>query len=303
MLHYWRRNCKKGKVMPKVDVIVPAYNTQKYLRDSIDSVLSQTFEDFNLIIINDGSTDNTGDIIDSYEDERITHIELEENTGVATALNIGLMHTESDFIARFDSDDIMFPDRLEKQLQFFEENPHVDVLGGGMCTHMGKNHTCSQPHVIQQHNQIKTALMVTYPMAHPTIMMRKKVADSFRYDTRFTASEDLEAWTRLIHHFTFANMNENVIHYRMRPDSETSTHIQSDEWVNSIYTIYQNYYASLGIDEDVSPLIAMKINNDINNKSEMIIYHAIDRYKEIDIDPKMLYHLFYKSYPYTEDRK
>lgn len=286
--------------MPKVDIITPAYNTQRYIKDSIDSVLSQTFEDFNFIIINDGSTDDTGSIIDSYDDERIIHIELEENTGIATALNIGLAHTESDFVARFDSDDIMFPDRLEKQLQYFSNHPEVDILGGSMCTYMDKNHVCSPPNIIQDHKRIKTALMLTYPMAHPTIMMRKKVADSFRYDGRFTASEDLEAWTRLIHYFTFANMNENLVHYRMRPDSETSTHIQSDEWVNSIYTIYQNYYNSLGIDDDVSPVIAMKINGKVNNSAEMIFYHILDHYKEIDIDPKLLYHLFYKSYPYTE---
>lgn len=300
MLHYRLYNCKKGKVMPKVDIITPAYNTQEYIKDSIDSVLSQTFEDFNFIIINDGSTDDTGSIIDSYDDERIIHIELEENAGIATALNIGLMHTESDFVARFDSDDIMFSDRLEKQLRYLNNHPEVDILGGSMCTYMGKNHTCSQPNVIHDHKRIKTALMLTYPMAHPTIMMRKKVADSFRYDGRFIASEDLEAWTRLIHHFTFANMNENLVHYRMRPDSETSTHIQSDEWVNSIYTIYQNYYNSLGIDDDVSPIVAMKINGKVNNSAEMIFYHILDNYKEFDIDPKLLYNLFYKSYPYTE---
>lgn len=288
--------------MAKVDVIMPAYNTQKYIKDSIDSVLSQTYTDFNLIIINDGSTDNTSHIIDSYDDERILHIELEENVGVATALNIGLMHTESDFIARFDSDDLMFANRLEKQLQFFQENPSIDILGGAMCTYMGKNHTCSQPHIIQHHKQIKTALMVTYPIAHPTVMMRKTVADSFRYDSRFVASEDLEAWTRLIHHFTFANINENLIHYRMRPESETSTHMQSKEWINSIYTIYQNYYNSLGMQEDVSPLIAMKLHNTINNSAEMMLYHAIDNYKNMDIDPKLLYHLFYKTYPYTEQK-
>lgn len=289
--------------MTKVDVVMPAYNTQKYLRESIDSVLSQTFADFNFIIINDGSTDNTGEIIDSYNDDRITHIELEENVGIATALNIGLMHTSSEFIARFDSDDIMIPNRLERQLEYFKNHPYVDILGGGMCTRMDKHDTCPQPHIIENHKQIKTALMVTYPMAHPTIMMRKKVADSFRYDGRFIASEDLEAWTRLIHHFTFANMNENLIHYRMRPDSETSSHIQSEEWMNSIYTIYYNYYKSLGLEEDVSPLIAMKINNDVNNSAEMVIYHAIDRYEEIGIDPRMLYHLFYRTYPYTEEQK
>ena len=144
MLHYRLYNCKKGKVMPKVDIITPAYNTQEYIKDSIDSVLSQTFEDFNFIIINDGSTDDTGSIIDSYDDERIIHIELEENAGIATALNIGLMHTESDFVARFDSDDIMFSDRLEKQLRYLNNHPEVDILGGSMSvsyTHLRAHET------------------------------------------------------------------------------------------------------------------------------------------------------------------
>src|SRR4051812_44490454 len=102
---------------PKVTVLMPAYNADKYIEDGISSVLSQTFTNFELLIINDGSTDNTLKVIESIRDKRIVVIS-QENKGVSAALNLGLAHARAPYIARFDADDICLPNRLKVQYEF-----------------------------------------------------------------------------------------------------------------------------------------------------------------------------------------
>lgn len=108
---------------------MPAYNAEKYLREAIDSILAQTFTDFELIIINDGSTDFTKDIILSYTDQRIRYIENEQNSGICVTLNKGLDAARGRYIARMDSDDISLPRRLEVQVQYMDSHPEIGVAG------------------------------------------------------------------------------------------------------------------------------------------------------------------------------
>ena len=105
----------------KITVLMPAYNAAEYIAEAIESVLLQTFSDFELLIINDGSTDDTANIIRSFSDKRIVLIQ-QENQGVAAALNNGLLHARAEYIARFDADDICFPERLQIQVQFLDDN-------------------------------------------------------------------------------------------------------------------------------------------------------------------------------------
>ena len=109
---------------------MPVYNTkEEYLREAIESILNQTFTDFEFIIVNDGSTNNAEDVILSYKDERIVYIK-QENQGVSIASNNGWNKAKGEYIARMDSDDVSFPDRLEKQIQFLEDNPEYSLVGG-----------------------------------------------------------------------------------------------------------------------------------------------------------------------------
>ena len=114
----------------KISVIMPVYNTkEEYLREAIESILNQTFSDFEFIIINDGSTNNVEDIILSYKDERIVYIK-QENQGIVAALNNAWDKTCGEYIARMDSDDISMPDRFEKQIKFLEAKPEYSLVGG-----------------------------------------------------------------------------------------------------------------------------------------------------------------------------
>ena len=119
---------KKETRMPKISVLMSAFNAEKYIGETIDSVLGQSFIDFEFIIINDGSTDQTEVIIKKYNDERIRYF-YQENSGLSKALNFGLKISEGDYIARIDADDLCYRNRLEIQLEFMENNPDYVVCG------------------------------------------------------------------------------------------------------------------------------------------------------------------------------
>ena len=115
--------------MPRISVIMPAYNAEKYIREAIDSILAQTYTDFEFIIIDDASTDATASIVESYSDERIRFFRNEHNMGVANTLNRGLDLAVGEYIARMDSDDISLPERFAKQVEFMDTHTDVIVCG------------------------------------------------------------------------------------------------------------------------------------------------------------------------------
>ena len=117
--------------MPKVSVVMSVFNQEKYLPIAIESILNQTYTDFEFIIVNDGSNDSSNDIILGYKDKRIILIE-QENTGLPVALNLAISKTKGDFIARMDSDDISHPSRLKKQLEHLKQNPEMDLIGSSV---------------------------------------------------------------------------------------------------------------------------------------------------------------------------
>ncbi|HGF9542707.1 TPA: glycosyltransferase family 2 protein, partial [Acinetobacter baumannii] len=112
-----------------VSVVLPAYNAELYLKEAIDSVLSQTFTDFELIILNDGSIDRTEEIILSYNDSRIVYVKNEKNLGLIGTLNKGINLAKGKYIARMDADDICLPERFKKQVDFLEKNNEIDLIG------------------------------------------------------------------------------------------------------------------------------------------------------------------------------
>src|SRR5215218_8009066 len=114
--------------MPQVSVILPVYNGEAYLQEAVDSILAQTFTDFELLIINDGSTDDSERIIDSYKDSRVKHLKNEQNRGLIFSLNRGVEAAKGAYIARMDADDVALPERLEKQMQYLKQNKEVGIL-------------------------------------------------------------------------------------------------------------------------------------------------------------------------------
>ena len=206
----------------KVSVIMPAYNAEKYLVEAIDSILNQTFTNFELIIINDGSTDNTAKIVEKYvqQDNRIHFINNKENKGLIAVLNEGLDAACGEYIARMDSDDISLPDRFAKQVKYMDKHPECGLLG--TCYKMFGDSN----EVIMLPKQVTIIDMLTGGwVAHPTVMMRKSIMDKyhFRYDSDYVAAEDYDLWTRLVQVTEVHNLQEVLLNYRWHGENVSIT--------------------------------------------------------------------------------
>jgi len=207
--------------MKKVTVLMPVYNGEKHIRQAINSILSQTFSDFELIIVNDGSTDATANIVTSYNDARIRLINLEINSGLVNALNIGVEESRGDLLARFDHDDIASPERLEYQIKAMED-PDVVICGSSIRL-IGKRMggIVSYP---AEDGDIRAVMPVVTPFAHPAVMMRTKICQRLRYSTNAARAEDYELWWRIAQEGRMVNLDKCLISYRIHAGQVTDRH-------------------------------------------------------------------------------
>lgn len=209
--------------MPKVSVILSAYNAEKYLAFAVESILNQTFGDFEMFLINDASTDGTGRIIGSFSDPRIININNRTNLGVAVSANRCMDMANGEYIARMDADDISMPRRFEYQVKFMDENPDVGVCGSWIDT-IGpyKNYTNKYP---ADHAEIKYRMLYENPFCQPVIMLRKKLFDKFnlRYEPSFFPSEDYDLWEKSLECFEGANIQKILLSYRIHPKNASHT--------------------------------------------------------------------------------
>ena len=158
---------------PLVTVLMAVYNGEKYLREAIESMLNQSYTNFEFLIINDGSTDSTEEIILSYRDERIRHMKNEQNIKLIASLNKGLDLAEGKYIARMDADDVSLPERLAKQVDFMERNLEYGLLGTWVKT-LGLNPD-KEIHFKSGHDEIRFELFFHNYLHHPTVMFRKEI--------------------------------------------------------------------------------------------------------------------------------
>lgn len=194
-----------------ISVVMPVYNGQKYLSEAIDSILNQTFINFEFIIIDDGSTDKSEEIILSYNDKRIVYIKNETNLQIVESLNRGISIAKGKYIARMDADDISLPQRLEKQLLFMEKNPNIDVVGTWYET-FGDKHEVFYP--LKRDCEIKAKLLFDSAFAHPTVMIRTTSLSHLKYENQYNKVEDYALWISMSSTSTFANLPEVLLRYR-----------------------------------------------------------------------------------------
>lgn len=156
---------------PVVSVLMSVYNCEEYLREAVDSILNQTFMDFEFIIIDDGSTDSTAAILAEYE-RKFTRlcIHHQTNQGVIASLNMGLELAQGKYIARMDADNVSLPERLAKQVDFLETHPEIGVLGTGAQIMDGYGNTSQTVQFPTQHGVLRRCLCFFNPIVHPTVM-------------------------------------------------------------------------------------------------------------------------------------
>lgn len=218
---------------PKITVIMPVYNCELYVKTAVESILNQTFTDFEFLIIDDASTDETLSILKSCIDSRITIIEKPVNSGYTNSLNYGLKIAKGEYIARMDGDDISYRDRFAKQLDFMEANPNV-VVCGTTYKILGNDKNIKIP---EYHEEIKIKLLSGNCIAHPTVMIRKSKLDEFsiQYDITREPAEDYDMWIRLLEFGELHNLQDVLLEYRVynnqvsrkRADEQKNSDIKS----------------------------------------------------------------------------
>ncbi|OQY47637.1 MAG: hypothetical protein B6242_04515 [Anaerolineaceae bacterium 4572_78] len=199
---------------PTISVLMGVYNGEKYLAQAINSIFMQTFTDFEFIIIDDGSTDRTSEILSSYHDPRLK-IFHQDNMGLTKTLNKALGMAHGKYIARMDADDIAMPERFEKQVAFLDNRPEVGVLGtnGVFRDEIEKIET--YPILLQTDLEIKQNLIKGNRFIHSSIMLRKSLLDKYGgYDERFTQAQDYALWIKLAPHTQFANLPDVLLIHR-----------------------------------------------------------------------------------------
>lgn len=210
--------------LPDVSVVMSVYNSAPYLREAVDSILMQTLKNFEFIIINDGSTDESLSILKSYNDSRIILIDNGVNKGLIYSLNKGISVARGKYIARMDSDDISLAFRLEKQIQFLEANPQVGVCS---CDYTQFNSTSEKSFSsFTNHDEIFSFLLFNSSVVHPTLMIRKTILDLNEkcFDENYKHAEDYELWSRLIFMCNFSSVSEQLFKYRLHEHQVTRIH-------------------------------------------------------------------------------
>ena len=198
-----------------VSVIMPVYNTEKYLKTSIDSILSQTYENIEFIIIDDGSTDNSINIVESYSDKRIRFYK-QDNRGIAISLNKGISLAKGDFIARQDADDISNPFRIEKQMQLLIENKHIGLIG--TCANLiDENGLVIKPlNFPGDNNSLQKYILTKNPFIHGSIIMRKECLKKVGlYREQFLLAQSYDMWLRISEKYEIMNIQESLYDYRI----------------------------------------------------------------------------------------
>jgi len=256
-----------------VSVLMSVYNGEKYLRKAIDSILNQTFQDFEFIIVNDGSTDGSEAIIKSYVDNRIIYIER-ENGGLSAALNTGLFAAEGKYIARMDADDISLKDRLEKQYNFMEAHDNIVALGAGI-TYMDEDGNLIFSYVNKMNPiDIRKNILQMCPIAHPTAFYRKDVAISCGgyYEKIKQYFEDHLLFKKMLKYGELMNLQEPLLKYRLVSTSITSNKAFKSDYMAIRQRTLVNEHIS---DEDRDRLFEIKkFGNTDNNfkKSKYYLY-------------------------------
>ena len=193
---------------------MPVYKTpEAYLREAIESILNQSYSDFELLILDDCPDDNREQIVKSYRDKRIKYLQNEKNLGITPSRNKLIALAKGEYLAIFDHDDISLPDRLAKQAAVLDANPDIGVVGCQVEFFQNQSRISKYP---QNDQDIKVALMATCALIHPGAMIRKKLLleNNIRYEKDYSPSEDYRLWCRLIPYTKFYNIPEVLLRYR-----------------------------------------------------------------------------------------
>lgn len=215
-------------ILPKVTVLMPVYNGEKYLREAINSILNQTFTDFEFLIIDDGSKDKTEGIIRSYTDPRIRLLTNKKNQGVVHSLNKGIESAKGKYIARMDADDLSMPERLNDEVNFLEKNPDHSLVGTMRYTMNDKRQIKSLAFAVFDNEDIQLYLAFGNIFTHGSVMIRKSVLldNDLRYNLKAKHFEDFDLWIKIANISKVANLSKPLYSWMHNPQGISSVNNQ-----------------------------------------------------------------------------
>jgi glycosyltransferase involved in cell wall biosynthesis len=204
---------------PLVSVIMAVHDGARYLRPAVRSVLRQTLRDLELIVVDDGSTDATGAILDAVDDPRLVRMRNDERSGLATSLNRALDVARGRYVARLDADDVALPRRLERQVACLQRSPHLAIVGSAVLELDELDRPGRLHRMPATPTEVRWALLFSSPFYHPSVVLDRAVLErcDLRYDEGLRESEDYELWVRLLEHGDGANVDEALVLYRVHP--------------------------------------------------------------------------------------
>ena len=237
-------------INPPITVLMPVYNSEAFLNAAIESVLNQTFTNFEFLIVNDGSTDSSLDIITSYKDKRIKIKNNNQNTGITKSLNMGLNLAKGIYIARMDADDISRKDRLEIQYNYITKNPDTVLVGSWVTIINNKGQKLNEAHFNCHFSDIFGHMFLGNQFAHSSVFFKKDVINNIGgYDNSFKSAQDYDLWFRVLEKkYKAANIPEFLVDYRDHNDN-----------ISNIKKSNQEYYACLSIKNAYNNIFNKKI--------------------------------------------
>ena len=201
-----------------------AYNDRHHVSIAVDSVLDQSFPDFEFVVVDDGADDGTSVVLDGYDDDRLTVLRNKRNQRISAATNRCLAGCSDRIIARMDADDRAHPDRLERQLSFFDGHSGIDLLGGHERVIEGDGRPIGYYDYPKTDLEIRWTALFNCPFGHPTVAFRRTLLDELEYwyDESYSVAVDYELWPRVLRHAQAANLPEPLIDYRVHDGSVTA---------------------------------------------------------------------------------
>jgi glycosyltransferase involved in cell wall biosynthesis len=259
---------------------MPVYNMAQFIREAILSILDQTYADFELLVVDDASSDNTCEIIKSLNDDRITLVRNDSNRGLVYSLNFGLDYFDCEYVLRMDGDDVSLPDRFEKQVRFMDQNPGVVLCGTqAYWEEMDADLNIGNVHEWDYYlndQDLRVSLIWGASFIHPSVIIRNHVlkSNNLIYDNTFTiACEDWHMWVRLSRFGKIANLNERLVRYRIRKGSLHRSDPSLALKLN--HQVRQFYLHSFGLDESVIKTILNAGEVKSNDFNDLIFAYRI----------------------------
>lgn len=275
---------------PFISVVMPVYNGEKYLRDAIDSVLNQSYTNFEFIIINDGSTDSSEDIILSYHDKRIRY-HKQQNSGVGLSLTSGCSIADGKYIARMDSDDICYSERFSSQIEYLENHPDTVLVSSAVRYINDCGEDLGRSFPVTANFAIKRKLKYGSPICHPCVMMRKDAYTLSEGYIDLEPLEDLYLWNRLSKLGKLHNLGSTLLKYRLL-DGSVSRSISNEQYKLLIKLMNKVLIEDNQIDENIVDFKKTYIQYKIVSKS-LVSYPG--KYKsmfELDRKTKKEYYIY-----------